>query len=110
MTITQAIQANPVFADISVDHINTVLSSRSIDGSATYTESSLKDVELVTADLYFDMAILPKLKEGQLSLEYNPALLKQRALSIYNKYEDPKAAELQPQPISVGITDVSDVH
>ena len=110
MTILEAIQANPVFTDISVNHINTVLSSRSVDGSATYSESSLKDVELVSADLYSDMAILPKFKEGQLSIEYNPRLLKQRALSIYNKYEDPKALELQPQPINVGVTDISDVH
>lgn len=110
MTVLEAIQANPVFAEISVNHINMVLSSRSVNGSATYTESSLKDVELVSADLYFDMAILPKFKEGQLSIEYNATLLKQRALIIYNKYEDPKADELKPQPINVGITDVSDAH
>ena len=109
MTVLEAIQANPVFTDFSVNHINTVLSSRSIDGSATYSESSLKDVELASADLYFNIAMLPEFKEGQLSIKYNVALLKNRAKSIYAKYEDPKLAELQPQPINVGITDASDV-
>lgn len=107
MTVTEAIQANPVFSDISENHINTVLSSRSIDGSATYTESSLKDVELVTADLYSEIALMPKFKEGQLSVEYNTMLLKNRALALYNKYDDPKALELGPQPINVGISDAS---
>ncbi|WP_142783354.1 DUF6706 family protein [Changchengzhania lutea] len=107
MTVLEAIQANPVFIDVSVNHINTVLSSRSIDGSATYTESSLKDVELVTADLYMDKVLLPKFKEGQLSVEYNTSLLKNRALALYNKYEDSKALEYSPQPINVGVSDAS---
>ena len=104
MTILEAIQANPVFTDVSVNHIQSVLGSRSIDGSATYSESSLKDVELATADLYSAMALIPDFKEGQLSLKYNPALLKERAKALYYKYNDPKVEELEPKPINVGIS------
>lgn len=108
MTVLEAIQANPVFSEISENHINMVLSSRSIDGSATYTESSLKDVELVSADLYSNMALLPKFKEGQLSVEYNADFLIKRAKALYTKYDDAKLEELGPQVIKVGITDGSD--
>ncbi|MBD0822637.1 hypothetical protein ICJ85_01270 [Aestuariibaculum marinum] len=89
--------------------IQYALDSRSVDGAATYDSSSLKNVELVSADMYSDMALLPEFKEGQLSMKYDSEALKKRALSIYLKYDDPKAEELQPKPINVGVTDASDV-
>jgi len=104
MTVLEAIQANPVFTDVPVNHIQYVLDSRSIDGSAIYLESSLKVVELATADLYADMALIPDFKEGQLGLKYRPGLLKERARALYYKYDDPKVGELEPKPISVGIS------
>ena len=108
MTVLDAIQANPVFTYTSVNHIKSVLVSRSIDGAANYSESSLKEVELVTADLYFAMTLVPDFKEGQLALKYNPALLKERAKSLYKKHDDPRAIELEPNIINVGIS-VEDV-
>lgn len=104
MTILEAIQANPIFADLSVNHIQSVLSSRSIDGATTSTESSLKEVELASADLYSDMCLLPEYKEGQLFVKYNPVLLKERAKSFYAKYNDPKLKDLEPKPINVGVS------
>ena len=106
MTILDAIQANPILANVPINHIEASLISRSVDGSADYDASSLKDVELVSADLYVTMSILPEFKEGQLSLKYDAKTLKDRALSIYTKYEDPKADEIGPTPINVGISSV----
>lgn len=109
MTVLEAIQANPVFSGLSENYINTILGSRLLDGSATYNESSLKDVELVSADLYVDVATLPEFKEGQLSVKYDVSLLKQRARALYLKHGDPKLDDLKPQPIQVGISDGSHV-
>ncbi|MEE9408266.1 MAG: DUF6706 family protein [Polaribacter sp.] len=106
MTILEAIQANPVFSDLEEKTIQYALVSRSVDGAATYATSSLKNVELVSADLYLDKSLLPEFKEGQLSLKYNSSDLKKRALTIYEKYEDPKALELGPKTINVGVTAV----
>ena len=91
MTILEAIQANPVFSDLPENTIQYALVSRSVDGAATYASSSLKEVELVSADLYLELSLLPEFKEGQLQV-------------IYQKYEDPKALELGPKIINVGIT------
>ena len=104
MTILEAIQANPVFSDLPENTIQYVLVSRSVDGAATYASSSLKEVELVSADLYLQLSLLPEFKEGQMQVKYDSATLKSRALSIYQKYEDPKALELGPKIINVGIT------
>jgi hypothetical protein len=107
MTVLEAIKANPILVNVPVNYIESVMISRSVSGSADYTESSLKDVELVSADLYAAIATLPEFKEGQLSLKYDSGILKSRALALYNKYDDDKAIELRPQPIIVNVTDVS---
>lgn len=108
MTVLEAIQANPILANVPVNYIETVMINRAIDGAVDYTESSLKNIELVSADLYAAIAVLPEFKEGQLSIKYDSGILKSRALALYNKYEDPKALELGPQPITIFVTDVSD--
>ncbi len=108
MTVLEAIQSNPLFSDLEESTIQFALDSRSIDGAATYAESSLKDVELVSADLYFNKSLLPEFKEGQLSVKYDSDQLRKRALTIYNKYEDDKALELGPKVINVGITPADD--
>ena len=106
MTIIEAIQLNPVFSDISEDTINSILISRSITGTAEYNSSSLKSVELPSADIYYDMAVLPEFKEGQLSLKYNPDLLLRKAENIYRKYNDSKLDDFAPTKINVGISKV----
>ena len=63
MTVLEAIQANPVFSSIPEEYIQSMLGGRSVDGTVTYTEDSLKDVELVTADLYVDIALLQNSKK-----------------------------------------------
>lgn len=106
MTVLEAIQANPILVNVPVNYIESLMIGRSIDGTANYTESSLKDVELVSADLYAALATLPEFREGQLSIKYDSSVLKSRAMSLYNKHEDPKALELMPQPINVNVTAV----
>lgn len=106
MTVKEAIQANPVLANVPDAHIDSSLLGRSINGSALYDPSSLKDVELVSADLYFDLATLPEFSEGQLSIKYDVKVLKDRARAIYRKYSDPKLDEIGPTPINVGISSV----
>lgn len=106
MTILGAIQANPILANVPVDFIQSVLIGRSIDGSVDYTESSLKDVELASADLYAALATMPEFREGQLAIKYDAGVLKARALALYNKHEDPKAVEMRPQPINVNVSAV----
>lgn len=108
MTISEAIKSNPVFVNISSDFLQTVIISRAVDGTADYTAEKIKDVELVSADLYLEIASSPEFKEGQLSIKYDSSVLKSRALNIYEKYQDAKAEELKPKPINILITDRSD--
>lgn len=103
MTIFEAIKSNPVFVDTLDSSIDFVLSSRSINGMAIYTNASLKEVELATADLYMRMS-LTEFKEGQLSVKYDIAKLEQRAIDIYRKYNDEKAKDYEPKPLNIGVT------
>lgn len=86
MTITNAIKANPVFASIDGDYIESVLTLRSINGSEEYTSSSLKDFELASADIYLALAMSPEFREGQLSVKMNSGLLRSRAEALYAKH------------------------
>lgn len=103
MTVFEAIQANPVFSNLPESTIQYALDSRSISGETVYSQSSLKDVELVSADLYLDISLVPDFKEGQMSVKYNSSDLKKRAKNIYIKYDDPKKAEFEPKTIPLGI-------
>ncbi|SFS30771.1 DUF6706 family protein [Lutibacter maritimus] len=107
MTILEAIQANPLFSMVTLEHINSKLIGRIIDGAANYTENDLQSVELVSADLYLDIALLPEFKEGQLSIKYNVSDLKARAKSIYTKYDDAKLSEMGPKIINVNVNAIN---
>lgn len=107
MKILEAIQSNPIFSELDVDSINYVLLSRSIDGSAEFTQGDaddIKNVELASADLYLNMALIPSFSEGTLSITYDSKMLKSRARAIYSKYDDPKLAETGLRTISLSVT------
>ncbi len=104
MTVIEAIQANPVFSSVSEKHIQKLLDNRSINGTAVYNSGALKNVELISADVYVDIAMMPEFKEGQLSLKYDKGLLLKRAKAIYDKYKDAKAADLLKNGVSPTIT------
>ena len=103
MTILEAIQANPVFSDVSENNINMIMGGRDITGSTTYDSSSLKNVELVSADIYLQLATAPKVKEGDYQAEYDSNELLKRAKAIYRKYDDPKLLEFAPTVIDLGV-------
>lgn len=107
MTILEAIQSNPILVNIPVSYIESVMISRSVSGSAIYESGSLKSLELITADLYQDVATLSEFKEGQLSIKYDSSALLARAASIYSYYDDDKATESKLIPINVQVTDVN---
>lgn len=90
MTFMDAIRANPTFKDLPVDLLEVAFINRGVESSDDYTESGLKNLELVTADVYVEVAGQPDIKEGGLSLKFNPTLLLGRARNIYLKYEDSK--------------------
>ena len=61
-----------------------------MESTDEYTSEGLKNLELVSADIYLEIAAQPNIKEGGLSLQFNPSLLLGRARNIYLKYEDPR--------------------
>lgn len=110
MTLFESIKANPIFANTSDATINSVLLSRGFDGSAEYTgsEAQVRELELVSADLYVLIAMQPSWKEGQLSVTYDPDFLISRAMAIYGKYDDAAGEGLGDREIKVTISDASD--
>lgn len=110
MTLFEAIKANPVFANISDNLVESVLIGRGFDGSTDYTGSTeqVRMLELVTADLYVMISNQPSWKEGQLSVTYNNSALLNRALYLYGKYNDDAGNGLGDRRINLPITDASD--
>ena len=104
MTLTDAVRANPTFTDVPEKTIQMVLLNRGYDGSDEYDASLLQKLELVTADLYLDLATMPDVKEGDLSLKYNKSILLGRARNIYLKYDDAKAEDAKGRKIDLTIT------
>lgn len=104
MTILEAIKSNPISANVPNDFIESILIGRSISGAALYDVTTLKEVELATADIYASIATMPEFSEGGLSLKYNADTLITRALVLYNKHNDPKASEIGPQTINLNVS------
>lgn len=88
MTIQEAILSNKLLSEFEGDSLKKVLLDRGLIASDQYDESSLKNVELVTADLYALLLVQPKLKEGSLSIEYDKSNLKNYIYQIAQKYDD----------------------
>ncbi|WP_417444641.1 DUF6706 family protein [Joostella sp.] len=110
MTVFEAIKANPIFASIPNDTIEATFLNRGYDSSEEYlgTDEQKKEVALVSADLYVQMALQPSWKEGQLSVTYDNDLLISRAIAIYGKYDDPAGDGLGDRDVSPTISDASD--
>ena len=104
MTFNEAIRTNPTFLDVPDEVIEVAFINRNVEGTDEYTNAGLKNLELVTADLYVEIATQPKIKEGGLSAEWNPSLLLGRARNIYLKYEDPRLTDTGGRKIDLTIT------
>lgn len=96
MTIKEAILSNNILSDFEGNHLERVLVSRSINGREAYSSSSLKSVELVTADLYSDLLVSPEFKEGALSIKHDKGELKSYILKIAKKYDDESLLNIFP--------------
>ena len=94
MTNKAVIQAIALFQSLPSVTIDKALIDRSLIGTEDYTASSLKQIELVKADLYVEAMTSPDFKEGSLSVAYPRATLKELAINIYTKYEDDKLVDL----------------
>ena len=107
MTLLDSIQANPLFSDLENSAIEVKLISRSIDGSADFNDQLVKELELVSADLYLELSNVSSIKEGQLGITYDSKSLRKMAKGIYKKYNDPKFDELFGfKKIEVSVTKV----
>lgn len=104
MTLFEAIRSNPSLAEIQDDTIQAYCVNRGYEWTNEYTASDLQKLELVTADLYLEMATQPNIKEGSLSIQRNARIILNRARQIYLKYEDPKASEATATVYQPGIT------
>jgi hypothetical protein len=98
MTNKAVILAKAAFGSLPSATIDKALIDRSLDGAVDYSLSSLKQIELVTADLYIELITSPDFKEGGLSIAYPRATLKSLAIQIYTKYEDDKLNDLVSKP------------
>ena len=90
MTNKEVISAKAAFESLPSATIEKAFIDRSLSGAAEYDESSLKPIELITADLYIELITTPDFKEGSLSISYDRSTLKKLAIQIYKKYDDEK--------------------
>lgn len=103
MKMIEAVLANPVFDGLGECHVKVALISRGVDPCENYTESKKKVMQLVSADLYYDLATLPNFKEGQLAITYKSSFLLDRAKAIYIMYEDDKSKEFEAKDINLKV-------
>lgn len=94
MTNKDVIQAKAAFQSLPSVTIDKALIDRSLNGADNYVSSSLKQIELVTADLYVEILTTPDFKEGSLAVTYDRNTLKDLAVKIYTKYSDEKLSNL----------------
>jgi len=94
MTNKDVISAKAAFQSLPSATIDKALIDRSLDGAVDYNISSLKQIELITADLYIELITSPDFKEGGLAISYPRETYKSLAIQIYTKYEDEKLTNL----------------
>ncbi len=104
MTIEDALKSNPVFAYVPDDVIELACINRSVEMTDDYSISRLKDLELISADLYMVIVLTPEFREGGLDVKYNTEDLKLRASNIYLKHGDDKLSDTGFRNVDLGIT------
>ncbi len=86
--MTNAEFLNELVPEITQGIKNAIMEARNLDGAASYNGGEV--IELVTADLYYHILLMPDFSEGSLSIKYSPSSLKAAANRIYKKYNDPR--------------------
>lgn len=105
MTIKNAIASNDVLSGFSPDRLQFFADVRGINLRNDADASSLKDVELLTADCYKELLNHPDFKEGSLSIAYDRTRLEAYVIEIGAKYSDDR---LKAVVKSGGINDLTD--
>lgn len=77
--------------------------NRGIEISDDYNVGRKKDLELVSADLYLELATMPEFREGELTIKHERDILMRRARNIYVKYGDEKVEETGYIKLEIGI-------
>lgn len=104
MTLFDAICTNPTFVNIPKGAIELAFLNRGYEMTDDYTVALLESLELVTADIYVELATSPSFSEGDLSLTYDKNILLRRARNIYLKYDDAKADDAKGTKLDLNIT------
>lgn len=86
--MTNAEYLNILIPEVSQGIKNAIMEARNLDGAASYNGGEA--IELVTADLYYHILLIPEFSEGSLSIKYNASSLKAAANRIYKLYNDPR--------------------
>lgn len=106
MTFEDALRSNATFSTFNSDLLEKACINRGVDWSDDYSLQRVKELELISADLYFELATSPDFREGELSITYKRDILVRRARNIYVKYGDAKIDEIGHTKIELKITRV----
>tara|TARA_B100000378_G_scaffold236018_1_gene202692 strand:- start:8222 stop:8521 length:300 start_codon:yes stop_codon:yes gene_type:complete len=79
---------NEIVPEVSQGIKNAIMTARGVDPQADYSND--KSIELVEADIYMRITIMPEFSEGSLSIKYNLSSLRDQANNIYEKWGDDK--------------------
>lgn len=79
---------NEIVPEVSQGIKNAIMTARGVDPQADYSNN--QSIELVEADIYMRMTIMPEFSEGSLSIKYNLSSLEKQANNIYGKWGDDK--------------------
>lgn len=104
MTIEDALKSNPTFVQVPSNTLEAAAISRGVDWTDDYDSTRLQDLELISADVYMELATQPSFSEGDLSVQYDRGILTRRARNIYLKYDDAKYDETRFEKIDLNIT------
>lgn len=104
MTLIEAVAQNPTLINTPVEAIMLLFTARGYEYTDDYTSSNVKQLELITADAYLEIASTPDITEGGLTLKYNKSILMNRARQIYLKYGDDKLPLTEGRKLNLNIT------
>lgn len=85
---------NEITSEVSEGVKEQILRGRDLEPWDDYLINEGSD--LAEADLFMRMLILPEVKEGSLSIQYDRSSLKSAANAIYKKYGDARYDDGQP--------------
>ena len=104
MTLEEAVKNNPTFINVPDTLIESAFITRGYEMTDDYTSTNLQELELISADLYLELATAPDFREGEMSVSFKRDILMRRASNIYFKYDDAKYDETGYSKLNLSIT------